>query len=338
MTAPFPEGTAAAADRRSSGRRWIAHLRWLGPVVLGILVWRAGPAAIVGAWRGTEAGWLLASAALNLAILSIKNVRWRRLMAAQRISFPFGRALRHYTIGAALGAWTPGRLGDFSKGIAVQRDTGAGMARAMSSVLADRVLDGAALGCCAVALAATPGAGPLRRAAPTGGPALLLAAAAAGLLVLGALFRREGVSSRLPAWMRETLDDLGRLGRAGWSSVIGLTLLATLVTFLQAFLVARALDLPVGFATVALTMSVASLASLLPVSVAGLGTREATVALMFTPHGVTMPQVIGFCLAHVAVTAGALAVAGAVIWMIPAGAPPPSRADSPGWTPGPRVP
>jgi hypothetical protein len=48
--------------------------------------------------------------------------------------------------------------------------------------------------------------------------------------------------------------------------------------------------------------------------------------------------VIGFCLAHVAVTGGALALLGAVAWALPARVAPSSPASSRGWTAGRRVP
>ena len=92
------------------------------------------------------------------------------------------------------------------------------------------------------------------------------------------------------------------------------TCAATAVTFLQGFLVAKSMSLGVGFWAVSSAMAAGSIASLLPVSVAGLGTREATLALFLGTRHIGMPQILGFSVAVLFVTNGGTALLGALAW------------------------
>jgi hypothetical protein len=113
----------------------------------------------------------------------------------------------------------------------------------------------------------------------------------------------------------EAIDGLVVLARPR-----GLTFLATvaaaLVVFLQGYLMARSLGLNVGFWTLSVALSAVSIGSLVPISVAGFGTREAMLALFLVPAGVTMPQIIGFSLAYFVIISGTLALIGAAAWVV----------------------
>jgi len=301
--------------------------RWIGPALFLALVWHTDLSQVGKVWRRGTPGLLAAAAALNGGIILIKAWRWRRLMQLQGIDYAYAPAVRYYTIGCAMAAWTPGRLGDFSKALAVNRDRKVGLGRAASSVIADRLLD-------VMALAAVAGAG----AAFLPGPHAVWLAAA-GLLgscvAAWLLFRstRTGVARRGAEKIVGSFGNMGKIGKTGQEvgeAIEGLvdlarpalgvaitaTIAATLVTFVQGYLVAWSLGLPVSFWAVSVALSAVSITSLLPVSVAGIGTREATLALFLAPAGVTMPEIIGFSLAYFVIISGSVALMGAAAWVM----------------------
>jgi len=295
----------------SWGRRAL-HLA--GPILLIVLVWRIGLAPLRDVWSKAQPSWLIAAAFLNLALLQLKSWRWRLLVRRQGIDLPAIPAWRHYAIGSALGAWTPGRLGDFSKSIALQRRTGMGAARALASVLADRILDAVALAVVAVlgvlsAGALAPGAGMM-----TGILAVVLMAA----IALGAwLAPRAAARARwLPASIREACHDLAAMTTRDMGAVSGVTVMTLALTMTQGWLVARGTGLPAGFLPLCGALAIASLTSLAPISIGGLGTREAVMAAVLAPSGAALADVVGFSLAHAAIISGSLAVIGAAAWLL----------------------
>jgi glycosyltransferase 2 family protein len=303
--------------------------RWIGPAIFVALLSHTDLSQVGEAWRHGGAGLLLAAAGLNAVIMLVKGWRWRRLMQLQEIHYWFGSAVRYYVIGSALGAWTPGRVGDFGKALAVHRDRKVRLGRAASSVIADRLLDGVALASVA-AIGAAFLPGPHR--------ALRLAAAGIGASAVATWFlirqppngmvrhyaeRFSGKLGRLGAAGEEVgamLGGLADLVRPGLAVPVVLTSIATAATFLQGYLLALGLGLAVGFWTLSVALAAVSIASLLPVTVAGFGTREATLLLFLGPAGIPWSQIIAFSLAYVVVLNGSLALMGAAAWMMRPGA------------------
>lgn len=303
--------------------------RLIGPVVFIALAWFTDLSQVGDIWARGAPGLMVGAAGLNALIIVIKAWRWRRLMRLQGLDYGYVPAARYYAISCAMGAWTPGRLGDFSKALAVHRDTDVGLGRAASSVIADRLLDGVAL-----ALVASAGAWflPGRHGAWIAAGGLVGAAAAAWLLLRKArdsaaeagLVRRGarrivGAFGRLgPAGreMGDAIDGLAALVRPALGVSAAATVVATLVTFLQGWLVARSLGIDVGFWTLSVALAAVSITSLLPVSVAGIGTREATLALFLAPGGISMPSILGFSVAYFVIISGSVALMGAAAWVV----------------------
>ena len=97
------------------------------------------------------------------------------------------------------------------------------------------------------------------------------------------------------------------------------------------FLNARALSLAVPLAAVAVFVPLVSLAGMVPVSVNGLGVREALYILLFGRVGVPAESAVSLALLYLAVTVVASLPGGLVYAMQPAGD---SRADGRDGPPG----
>lgn len=317
--------------------------RWIGPTVFLLLVWFTDLSQVNEIWRRGSPGLLAMAAGSNAIIILIKAWRWRGLMRLQGIEYNYAPAARYYAIGCALAAWTPGRLGDFSKALAVHRDRKVGLGRAASSVIADRLMD-------AVVLALVAGVGALFL---PGATAVWLAMAGLASAVVAGwfLFRttRTGMVRSSAEKLVGAFGPMGKMGRDAGTEVgaaldglvslvrpaLGMSAIATalsvLVTFFQGFLVARGLGIPVGFWTLSVALSAVSITSLLPVTVGGFGTREGTLLLFLSPAGVGRPEVVAFSLAYFLIISGSLALMGALAWVMrptPAASAAPAGVDS----------
>jgi hypothetical protein len=318
----IPAGSAGAI------RDWA--FRWIGPALFVVLWWASDLGQVRALAGRAVAAPMAAAAALNLVIIVLKAWRWREIMKVQAIPYPFAGAVRAYTIASALAAWTPGRLGDFSKALSVSRERTVSFGRAASSVIADRLLDVLAL-----TLVAAGGAYLLGPVAGTVTWCLAaLACVVAWILYRWATTEGHGRAGRalgrvgLARAGRQVEEALAGLGAVAWPSwpralaaVAPATVAATLLTFLQGFLVARGLMLSIPFWRLAAALGAASLASLLPLSVSGIGIREAAMMLYLAPAGLGLPEVLTFSVAFLIVVNGSAAFLGAAThaaWPSPA--------------------
>jgi uncharacterized membrane protein YbhN (UPF0104 family) len=73
----------------------------------------------------------------------------------------------------------------------------------------------------------------------------------------------------------------------------GLTVLATGVVYLRLYLLVTALDIHLAAIPFVAAMSLASVAALIPVSVSGIGTRDAALMLIAPALGISPEQAIG---------------------------------------------
>ncbi len=299
-------------------------LRSIGPVLFLAFVWYADSFRILDVWTRAHAGLLTLAVALNIPIILVKAWRWRRLMESLRIRYRYAPAVRQYSIGAAIAAWTPGRLGDFVKAVAVRRERDVSLGRAASSVMADRALDALAMLVFATAgIALIPG--------PHAGYRVALSLAGAGAIAsAGWILIRKPVPSSLPRPVRAFAGPIGAIGAEIDAAMEGLmdvirsrpiapaaaTIPASLVTFLQGYCVARSLDLDIGFWTLSAALAASTLVSSIPITVAGIGTRETTLAVFLGSAGVTMAQIIGFSVTFLLLVQGGLALVGALAWLL----------------------
>ena len=85
--------------------------------------------------------------------------------------------------------------------------------------------------------------------------------------------------------------------------------------FCLAVYVARLLSLPVSAGYVALIMPVVTLVELIPFSVSGLGTRDATVIYFFAVVGAGAAEAVGFSIVYLLIGTYLTALAGFFLWL-----------------------
>ena len=106
-------------------------------------------------------------------------------------------------------------------------------------------------------------------------------------------------SDKWPAALRTVLDRLITTAEAfgalpsrvlGW--IVSLGLLENLVGMISVFLLAKAVSMEIGFASLAWVRSTIQLADLLPISFAGIGIREGGLIVLLGPYGVPNQEAV----------------------------------------------
>jgi uncharacterized membrane protein YbhN (UPF0104 family) len=247
-------------EARSRSPLW---LRLIGPVGAIALLSRVDLRDVVAALAEVRVLPLALSLVLAAPLFFAKAWRWRLLLRAcgQRISLLEASWL--YTIAAGAGSLTPGAFGDFWKGLSPT--VGRRSVGLWTSAL-DRLYDVAILLLLGMTIATA--------LSPRGAPRVLVAGALGGAVV-GAFAARlrllNFAASLLPRFPQaaDALAQRGSIAAAGAATIV-----ATTIAFARFALLVTALDLPLRWPQAFVAFVLSSGVAALPLSVAGLGTRD----------------------------------------------------------------
>ena len=136
---------------------------------------------------------------------------------------------------------------------------------------------------------------------------------------MGAVYRRlaKGDEAGLARFLEALRANVGR----PLLVTIPLTVATFVVNYIQGWLIARSLGLDIGIFDVTCLLAIANLLGLLPISISGVGVREAFFALVFPVLGYRPEAGVSFGLLVFVVIYLAIVLAGAVSWQM---APPPT--------------
>ncbi len=291
-------------------RKKIKHWYYFaGLAAFLLLVARSDPSKINEALAASDTGLLLAAALLSLGVQFVKTLRWMALLRLYGILLPLGSAFSIYLTGTFLGTVTPGRLGDASRIFYLKKRPGGDLpaGQLLANIVADRITD-----IVTVFLVAFTGVVYYLKdhrlwVIPAGlftaclVPALYIFRHRA-LDVIGSLLRLAGKSIPGIHWenhLDEFVEGLRRLRTAGIASAAGWNAAAYGVFYAAVVLIARSIGITTPVLYLITALSAAMLVSVLPVSVAGIGVRDAVLLFfLFLPGGVKYEMVLVFSMMY----------------------------------------
>jgi len=239
--------------------------------------------------------WLIVAALISHGLgLLICSLRWSILLRMQGISLPFGDVLRLYWVGCFFNAFLPASVGgDILKVYALGRWSGRNV-KVASSVLAERISGILALGAIGGVTASWIAASrwPLEWIYIIAGAVVL------SLVPLSLLQRarrakmfRMRLKGRLSAALNRGVADASESVRlyidapSGLIAVMTLSFLLQTVVVIEYYLVAQAIGLHIPLLYFFALIPVVVVASMLPISVGGIGIREGTLVAVLGPLG-----------------------------------------------------
>jgi uncharacterized protein (TIRG00374 family) len=275
---------------------WRRKALLIGPLLLaGLLAW-TDPWALLKHLAGASLPLLAAAFLVSILETLTRAQRWRSVMSGDT-RLGSARATRMYFAGFYWGGLTPGRVGELYK-IKYLQQIGVPTGEAVASVGLDRVLDAVALiAAGALFLLATDwwrldysGAINLGML----GIAVTLGLLTAVVVILWRDPRRAERIDRLVKILGETWRSLCRLSHGQWLAAGLLTVGAMGFFVLDRWLIAMALGIEAPFTVVAGAVILAGLVSVLPLSVQGVGTRDAVLVVLLGVAGVAPELAIAF--------------------------------------------
>jgi hypothetical protein len=311
-------------------KRLLKHLlRLLGPALLVLVILKMPDrGAVLRALAACSPLPIVGALALNFVANELKVIRWNVLLSTRGIRYPRARARLAFYASLYVGMLTPGRVGDVLRIQYLRHEADVPYAEGLASIVMDRLCDiYVLLGFVVFAI--------LRYGqALVGDVARLtwIVVAATGLSPL--LFLIPGVADRFAGLLYERMAKDKAAGGftrflAALRANVGRSLLVTvpltagafLINYVQGYLIAHALHLDIGFVDVMCLLAIASLLGLIPISVSGVGVREALFSLVMPTLGYSAEAGVSYGLLVFGVIYLALVLVGFIAWQI---APPPT--------------
>ena len=245
-------------------------------------------------WRTTTLLWLVAAVTVTFAGVVLSALRWQRVLQALDLPARTTSLVRHHLAGMFVGNFLPTTIGGDAVRVTRLSAENGETAGSVASVVLERLTGWLVLPVLTLfALAVNPG---LERRAP--GPAdtaMWLAVATLGalavVLTLAASPRLGGRLNRADGWRRFTGAVHIGIHRVRSRPGLAFEILTAgfayqLAMTLAAFLAAKALGLSVGWTAILAFFPVVAIVQVLPLTVSGLGTREAALVFFLVPLGV----------------------------------------------------
>jgi glycosyltransferase 2 family protein len=266
-------------------------------------------------------GWIVAAIAVTFLQIFVGVLRWRRISSECGAPLGLRQAMRFNLIGAFFNQTLPSSIGGDAVRLWLVARGGAGWRAATYSIFVDRAIGLIALAI--IIVASLPWSYNLI-SDPHGRSALLLVDFAAlaggvGFLVLGALpwpwLKRWWGTHHLHACA--VIANRVIFSRKNGPAIAVLSILVHVLAVVIAWCVVQSIAAPVVFGQIFQLVPPVMLITMLPISIAGWGVREATMALAFGYAGLLPNEGVNISLLYGAVTflVGAF---GGLVWVFSA--------------------
>jgi uncharacterized protein (TIRG00374 family) len=274
-------------------------MRVIGLVVLGLVIRQADFGQVADTLKSLRFWPLFGALLLSIPFFAVKSWRWRLILRKLGINIPNRDAIQLYGAGLFVGQATPGQLGEMVRAHFLWK-RGHDPVKAAGSVVVDRILDMIVLALFAlggiaffthpwvlVVLVLATVAAVTLFFFPWGGA--WISALTAKLTGRGRLHPlAQGIQKLLIAVQMSMADPKA----AGFMVVATLTALA--LNFIRFYLLLAALGLTLPIASFIFGISLANFIGLLPVTIFGIGLREAVLIQVFQSAGQTTEAAIAF--------------------------------------------
>jgi uncharacterized protein (TIRG00374 family) len=276
-------------------KRWLSW-RLIGPCAVTVAILLAGPQRVWSIVSGLDIWTMAAASAMAIPVALARGLRWSLLLKQSPSPLGFSDATAINAMSMTLAAVTPARAGELARVVAMNR-RGTPFSIAMAYTVLDRLFDLSFILVAGYAAlwSLSKHVGYIHIVA--GGLLLLGLTLLAFRAVIGRLVLQLIPASKRPALLR-LRDELTSALRGHRPTTIAAVVLLTAagwgLQFSSVWLAGRALGLELPFLYVCAVACLVSLSGLLPITIAGAGTRDALFLVFFAPLGLAPAQ----CLAY----------------------------------------
>lgn len=268
--------------------------------------------------------YLILAILLTFPLFFNKALCWNYIKKQQGIKYSLKDSFLMYCAGMYIGLLTPGRLGETSKALYLKKD-GYSMGKSLVSAILDRLSD-------FILLLVFLFLSSLFLITIFQKQILILISGLLISIILLIIFIKIGLIKwflnkifriLIPlkyqkSWQinfQDFINDLKIYKLKHYLIIFLVTAFSWVFYYLQMYILAKGVGLNVPFLYLAISVTIAGFITLIPISISGIGTRDAALIILFSPFLIAKEQIIAFsALILLMVIWGALI--GLICWLI----------------------
>jgi len=300
--------------------------RLIGIGIFIYIISKVDSSKIINQYRNADTRLILISSIIIAVFILTKSLRWKAIANIQGIHLSLKESIMIYTSSLYLGIITPGRIGDFAKSYYIINNKGIPIGKALFSSLADRLFDLFFIVLAGyISLIFFPNIFQHQFLFST----LMLIVILSILIILirkkeiliklinSALPKSKfkSTSIKLSNISRDLIHEFALFNAKNLAFILTLTLVAWACHYTFFILSAHSLKIETSISNIIISISAAIFMSLLPISIAGFGTRDIALIIIFSRIGLSKEQAITFSLSFVLVYI-IIGLLGFICWMI----------------------
>lgn len=268
--------------------------------------------------------YLILAILINFPMLINKTLCWNYLKRRQGIKYKLKDSFLMYYSGLFIGILTPGRLGEITKALYLKKD-GYSMGKSLVSAILDRFTD-------FVFLLVFLFIGSLFLVTGFQKQIFIIVLGIIIVIILFIIFLKIGLIKWLlnkifqifipekyqKSWQinfQDFINDLKIYKLKEYLIIFIITTLSWVFYYSQMYILAKGTNLNIPFLYLAVSVTIAGFVTLIPVSISGIGTRDAALIFLFSPFLIPKEQVIIFSALILLMTLFA-ALIGFICWLI----------------------
>ena len=281
------------------------YIRLIGLLILAYIITRINFKALLVQFKNINLYFLFTAISMNLFLIFVKAIRWKAFLIQQNLSISTKSAFSIYLSSLYIGFITPGRLGEISKALYLKQKQVTSFYKGLSGAIMDRLLDLYFL-----ILLGSVGVYYLSKGKGINLEFVFLFVIVLSLpiiilhpkvlnLLTHVLFRKispKKFKDKIRESVNEFIEGINQIINPFLLYGILLTVFSYSLFFLQCFLIAKSIGLQISYFELALIMSIVNIITLIPISISGLGTREASMIFLFKLIGLSTEAAISFSL------------------------------------------
>lgn len=301
----------------------------IGILIFIVILTRIDIPSLLGIFASINLFYLFLAVTFNGVAVILKSFKWKIIVNTVNETFSLFESVRAFLIGFSFSVLTPAKLGDLIRAYYVRnenRTTG----RALSTVVTDRLIDIAMLVGIAgigIFLFSSLYHFEILSLVVLG---MIVAGAACGIAVIlnksllskilrpfFNLFVPGSMKGKVSLYFHEFYEGLFSFyhRKKAFFSALAIALLSWIPPFVYGYLLALSLGIPLDPLYFVVIIPIISLLDLLPISISGIGTRDAALIFLFGLKGISAESAVAFSMLYLFMSYWLVALVGALLWI-----------------------
>lgn len=275
----------------------------IGCIILFWILAQVNFSQIINTLRQCNFFYLLSALLLMTVHLIVKFFRFHYILKKQNIIIKFKETL-HFSLAAIyLSFITPGRVGELSKSYFIHKNTGVRLTKPLAGSIVDRFFDVyILLGTVLIGLKSISLFEPYSIVFPA--LFILLTILSISLFINKVRLVGKNILSHLSVsffknnfgfrHLQELFNEISKLFGIEMLYCLFVSIIAYLLFYGSCFFMAKSISLSLSYQNVAFFIACANILSFVPISFAGIGTREACLVYLFSIEKLTSESALAF--------------------------------------------